>query len=160
MAAFFEKMQRSTRVSDDGSIPGYLRTHPVTTERIADAQNRAASMPYKQHLDNPEFQLVRAKVRAEAGEPRDAVAHFESSLRDGRYASEAAAHYGLATALLRARKLREAEAEVARLRAAGGSDPMIETLAARVQQALGDNAAAAAILADARARFPYSRPVL
>src|SRR6266850_445605 len=44
MAAFFEKMQRSTRISDDGSVPGYLRTHPVTTERIADAQNKAASL--------------------------------------------------------------------------------------------------------------------
>src|SRR2546427_688255 len=68
MAVFFEKMQRSARVSDDGSIPGYLRTHPVTTERIADAQNRAASMPYRQHLDSQEFQLVRAKLRADAGE--------------------------------------------------------------------------------------------
>src|SRR5205823_1294781 len=64
MAAFFEKLQRSTRVSDDGSLPGYLRSHPVTTERIADAQNKAAAMPYRQHLDSPEFQLVRAKLRA------------------------------------------------------------------------------------------------
>lgn len=160
MAVFFEKMQRSARVSDDGSIPGYLRTHPVTTERIADAQNRAASMPYRQHLDSQEFQLVRAKLRADAGEARDAVEHFESSIREQRYASEAAAHYGLASALLRARRAREADAEVRRLRAAGGSDPMIETLAARVKQALGEPAAAAALLAEARARYPYSNPVL
>ena len=33
-------------------MPGYLRTHPVTTERIADAQNRAAALPYKQHPDS------------------------------------------------------------------------------------------------------------
>src|SRR5438034_639092 len=114
MAVFFEKMQRSARVSDDGSIPGYLRTHPVTTERIADAQNRAASMPYRQHLDSQEFQLVRAKLRADAGEARDAVEHFESSIREQRYASEAAAHYGLASALLRARRAREADAEIGR----------------------------------------------
>ena len=37
---------------------------------------------------------------------------------------------------------------------------MIETLAARVRQALGDNEGAAALLAQARARYPYSRPVL
>src|SRR5882672_9587947 len=160
MAVFFEKMQRSARVSDDGSVPGYLRTHPVTTERIADAQNRAASMPYRQHLDSQEFQLVRAKLRADAGEARDAVEHFDSSIREKRYASEAAAHYGLASALLRARRAREADAEVERLHAAGGSDPMIETLAARVKQALGEPAAAAALLAAARVRHPYSNPVL
>jgi len=44
---------------------------------------------------------VRAKLRADAGEARDAVEHFDSSIREKRYASEAAAHYGLASALLR-----------------------------------------------------------
>jgi predicted Zn-dependent protease len=160
MALFFEKMQRAARIGDDGTVPGYLRTHPMTGERIADAQNRAATLPYKQHLDNPDFQMVRAKLRADVGDAREAVTHFESSLRDGRYASEAAARYGLANAELRARRAREADAEVARLRKSGAAGPMIETLAARVKQALGDNEGAAALLAQARARYPYSRPIL
>jgi predicted Zn-dependent protease len=160
MAVFFEKMQRSQRVSDDGTVPGYLRTHPITVERIADAQNKAASIPYRQHLDSAEFHLLRAKLRAESGDPRDALAHFEASVRDGRYASEAAARYGLASALLRARKAREADAELRRLRATGVSGAMIETLAARVKQALGDHVGAATLLAGARARYPHSRPVL
>jgi beta-barrel assembly-enhancing protease len=160
MAVFFEKLQRATRIVDDGSVPGYLRSHPVTTERIADAQNKSANMPYRQHLDSVEFHLVRAKLRSEAGEARDAVAHFEGAVRDKRYASEAAARYGLTNALLRARQPREAEAELARLRAAGAVGPMIETLAARVKRALGDNAGAAALLAQARGLYPHSRPIL
>ena len=160
MAAFFEKMQKSTRVSDDGSVPGYLRTHPVTFERIADAQNKAAAMPYKQHLDSPEFQLVRAKLRAENGEPRDAVTYFESALRDGRYASEAATHYGLANALLRARRARDAEAEAAKARSSGATGPMIESLAARIKQGEGDAPGALALLKSARVRYPYSTSLL
>jgi predicted Zn-dependent protease len=160
MAVFFEKLQRSSRVSDDGSVPGYMRSHPVTSERIADVQNKAANYPYRQHVDSPEFYLVRAKLRAETGEPREAVAHFQGSVRDERYASQAAARYGLTAALLRAGRPRDADAELARLRAAGASGPMIETLAARVKRALGDNAGAAALLAGARERFPYSRPLL
>src|SRR5688572_15812715 len=160
MGTFFEKMQRGTRISDDGTLPGYLRTHPINTERIADAQNRAGSLPYKQHLDSPEFQLVRAKLRAESGDARDAVAHFEATVRDRRYASEAAARYGLAASLLRAKRAKEADAEVARLRAAGGAGPMVESLAARVKHAAGERAAAAALLADAHARYPNSRPLL
>jgi len=160
MASFFEKMQRASRVADDGTMPGYLRTHPVTFERIADAQNRAASLPYKQHPDSPEFQLIRAKLRAEQGDARDAVRYFDAVVRDGRYASEAAARYGLASALLRASRARDADAEVTRLRATGITGPMIETLAARVKQGLGDQERAAAMLAQARTRYPYSKALL
>ena len=160
MAAFFEKMQRATRITDDGTMPGYLRTHPITVERIADAQNRAASLPYKQHPDSLEFHLVRAKLRAEQGDARDAVAYFDAIVREGRYASEAGARYGLATALLRARRAREADAEVARLRKSGAQDPMIETLAARVKQGLGEHERAATLLSDARKRYPYSRALV
>jgi beta-barrel assembly-enhancing protease len=160
MAAFFEKMQRSQRVADDGTLPGYLRTHPVTTERIADAQNKVAGLPYKQHLDSPEFHLVRAKLRAESGDAQEAAAYFERAVREGRYANEAAARYGLVSALLRARRAQAAEAEMTRLRATGASGPMLDTLQARVRQALNDQAGAEKLLAQARARYPYSRPLL
>jgi len=157
MAAFFEKMQRSNRVSEDSTMPGYFRTHPVTSERIADVQNKAATMPYRQHPDAPEFQLVRAKIRADAGDPRDAVASFEAMLREHRYVSEAAARYGLATALLRAEKAPQAKAQLERLRTLGASSPMIEMLDARIKHASRDTAAAAEVLAKARERYPYSR---
>jgi len=160
MAGFFEKLQRANRIGDDGTVPGYLRTHPLTTERIADAQNKAAGLPYRQHLDSAEFRFARARLRAEQGDAREAVQHFESLLRDGRYANEAAARYGLATALLRARRAKEADAEIARLRKVGGVGPMVETLAARIRQGAGDAAGATALLATARARYPYSRPLL
>jgi len=159
MAAFFQKMERSTRLADDSTVPGYFRTHPLTPERIANAENRAAALPYRQHPDSPEFQLVRAKLRADVGEPDSAVRYFQDALRDGRFASETAAHYGLASALLRAKRAPEADGEVARLRSLGAADPMVETLAARVKEARGDHAAAMALLEQARAKYAYSRPV-
>ena len=160
MGSFFEKMQRGSRLADDGSMPGYLRTHPITTERIADAQNRSASQPYKQHLDSPEFHLVRAKLRAEQGDARGALEFFQGLVRDQRYASEPAARYGLASALLRAKRPKEADAEMARVRAAGASGPMVESLAARIKLSLGDKGGAVALLSEAHARYPNSRPLL
>jgi predicted Zn-dependent protease len=160
MASFFEKMQRAQRVVEDSTLPGYLRTHPVSTERIADAQNKVAGLPYKQHLDSAEFHLVRAKLRAEAGDPQDAVAHFERAVKEARYANEAAARYGLVSALLRVRRAEDANAEMARLRATGAAAPMIDTLEARVKQALNDQGGAEKLLAESRVRYPYSRPVL
>jgi predicted Zn-dependent protease len=160
MAVFFEKMQRSQRVSDDGTVPGYLRTHPVTTERIADAQNRVASLPYKQHPDSNEFHLIRAKLRAETGDAQDTVTLFERAVSEKRYANEAAARYGLVSALLRARRAKAADTEMAKLRATGIASPMVDALEARVRQANNDVAGAGKVLAQARARYPASRSLL
>ena len=40
----FEKLQQASRLNDNGSFP-YLRSHPMTTERIADAQARQQLLP-------------------------------------------------------------------------------------------------------------------
>jgi predicted Zn-dependent protease len=160
MPSFFEKMQRFSRLTDDGRVPGYLRTHPVTTERIADSQNRAASEPYRQHQDSLEYHLVRAKLRVEADEARDSVAYFANLLREGRHVSEPGVRYGLAAARLRSGDAKGAEAELARLRAARVESPMLETLSARVKFAQGDAPGAMAVLKAALTRYPSRRPVL
>ena len=160
MPAFFEKLQRFTRVSDDGSAPGYLRSHPLTADRVADAQNRAQHAPYHQHADSLHFHLVRAKLRAEATDPREAVSFFRAILQDRRFANETAAHYGMTVALLRNRQVPEAKAEIVKLRAGAIKDPMIEALAARVMLAAGESAAAIALVKEAAARYPYYRPLV
>ena len=157
MATFFERMQRANRVSEDSTMPGYFRTHPITSERIADVQNKAASMPYRQHLDTPEFQLVRAKLRAEQGDAREAVSYFQSALREHRYSNEAAARLGFAYALLRTDRIPEARAEVSRVRALGAASPMIEMLDARAKHAAKDLKGATELLGKARERYPAWR---
>ena len=160
MAVFFEKLQRSTRIVDSGQVPGYLRSHPVTTERIADAQARAESVPYRQRADSIEYHLVRAKVRAEAADPQDAIKQFREAVNDRRYANEPGARYGLAIAYLRAKDPKRAEAEVARLRADKVASPMIDLLAARIRLALDDAPGALAMFRAALVRYPYRRSIL
>ena len=160
MGTFFEKLQRYTRMMDSGSVPSYLRSHPVTTERISEAQDRAEKLPFKQHTDSLEYHLVRAKVRAEAIGPQDAVKMFRDAVSDRRFANEPGARYGLAVALMRAGEPKRAEVEIARLRADKVASPMVDTLAARARLALGDQAGALALLKAALARQPNRRPIL
>jgi predicted Zn-dependent protease len=160
MAEFFEKMQRYTRLQDSGAVPSYLRSHPVSTERISDAQARAASMPYRQRADSLEYHLVRAKLRAEAGEARDALRVFTDAVNDRRFANEPGARYGLAVAYLRAKDPKRADAEIAHLRADKVASPMVETLAARARMEQGDAAGALAVLKAATQRYPYRRSIL
>ena len=141
MPLFFERLQRATRTYDS-SAPSYLRTHPLTTERIADMHNRADSAPYRLVADSIDFQLLRAKIRATTDEPKAALSFFKESVGERKFSNEAAARYGLATALLRTQQYPEANAEVRKLRAMLPSNPIVETLAGRVLVASGDLAGA------------------
>jgi len=133
MATFFERLQRATRVYEGGA-PAYLRTHPLTFERIADVQNRVDALPYRQVPDSLEFQLIRAKLRAETQPPRDAVQWFEQSLAERKFLSEVASRYGLAVGLARAGEHARAKKELAAARKlAGQSSPVFDTLDCRIR---------------------------
>ena len=158
MGTFFERMQKASRLYENNA-PAYLRTHPLTSERIADMQNRAQNVVYKQSPDSVEFHLVRARLLAEQGSPRDAVAHFDELVREHRYANEAGARYGLASAELRVKDFRRAESETEAVRKLLGPHPMVELLMARIRLGDGNPAGARDVLRSALSRFPNSRPL-
>ena len=159
MPAFFERLQKFGRVYDNNA-PAYLRTHPLTTERIADVENRVASLPYKQVKSSLEFQLLRAKLRAMQGDPEQAVAYFAESLKDKKYESEPGARYGHAYALMRFRQYGRAEQELTTLRNSIKSSPVVETLAANIKVANGQLATALDIYRSALKRFPQHRALV
>jgi predicted Zn-dependent protease len=159
MASFFERMQKFGRLYENNA-PGYLRTHPLTVERISDMENRVLRAQYRQVADTIEFQLVRAKLRAGLGDPRDAVTDFEGQLRERKYLSEASARYGLAVAQMRARNYAAVEREVAELRRLKASSPMLDTLATDVRKAKGDLDGALKLYREARIRHPRNKALL
>ena len=132
MSSFFGKLQRTNRLYDT-SAPAYLRTHPLTSERIADMESRTESTPYLQVADSLDFELVRARLRVLEGTPQQAVKTFQAQLQDKRYSQPAAAHYGLALAFLRARNYVGAESEFQKLDTQlKVRSPLVASLAGRV----------------------------
>ncbi len=116
MPVFFHRLGKANRVYANTEIPEFLRTHPITTNRIADARNRSESYPYRQYPDSAEYHLSRAILREQDFKnPNEAVTFFRSSLADGRYRNEEAQRYGYVRALLRARKYPQAKQELAKL---------------------------------------------
>ena len=157
MSTFFERLQRATRIQEGGA-PSYLRTHPLTFERIGDIQNRVERMPYRQVADGLDFHLVRAKLKAEQDAPREALAFFEISLKERKFLSEPAARYGLVASLLRLRDFGRARVELDLLRKT--AHPMIEHLACRFHEAAGDALLALRCLEQARKLYPGQRALL
>ena len=59
----FEKLQKASRINDDGSYP-YLRTHPLTQERIADMRGRVPTAPVATVDRQHALMAARARVLA------------------------------------------------------------------------------------------------
>jgi predicted Zn-dependent protease len=132
MASFMERLQRATRANDSGKTPGYLRTHPITSERIAETLDRVQDKPYRQVKDSVEFHFVRALAKSYQGEDRAAVAHFELALKERKFNHEGATRYGLVAALLRGQNYARAERELKLLEQSHPKHPMIEALAGQL----------------------------
>jgi predicted Zn-dependent protease len=160
MPAFFERMGKANRYYDIKELPEFLRTHPVTTSRIADSRNRAESYPYKQYPDSYEYHLLRATIRErQFKNPNEAVQFFQSSLAEGRYRNEEGQRYGLVRALIRARKFQRARGELDKLLRKHPSRIHYLVLEADLLRKSGQPKKGLRVLKDALALYPDNYPI-
>ncbi|GAB3243276.1 M48 family metalloprotease [Chitinimonas naiadis] len=159
MPTFFDRMQKYYRNVDNGAF-AFLRTHPVTGERISDSEARAAQQPYKQWADSMDYLMVREKARTLQLGSRNAMEYYRGTTEQKKYANEAAQQYGYAFAYSQAGKYDEAwqRVELAR-KALPAGHPMLESLAGTVRLKQAKYAEASEIFAAAQARYP-SAPAL
>lgn len=160
MPEFLDRLQKATRLLE-GNAPNYLRTHPITSDRIADIENRVSGQPYRLLPDSLSFQLVRAKLVAAQKNAADAIAYFSDALNtQKKHGNSIAQRYGLVISLLRNNEIGRATQELAALRKQAGSNPMIETLAGQVKRATKNDADALAFYRVAVQNFPQHRALI
>ena len=125
----FEKLQNASRINDNGAFP-YLRSHPLTTQRIADMQSRQhmeapAAGPVPLVMDHAML-AARARVLSKPGadvyrlwvaEPQT---HAFTTMEPAR---QAASLYAAAHASLQQREFDRARTLVARLAELTRNDP-------------------------------------
>jgi predicted Zn-dependent protease len=157
MPSFFERLQKNSRLYENNA-PAYLRTHPLTGERITEMESRVASMPYRQVPDSLDFQLVRAKLKVGRMASREVVEEFERAAR--ATPPTVAAQYGLVRAYLSTKRLADADRAMADLRKQRVVSAMIDGLEGDLRLAHDDPAGAAKVFAQARVRFPQSRRLI
>ncbi|HUL40775.1 MAG TPA: M48 family metalloprotease [Burkholderiales bacterium] len=159
MPAFFERLQKATRFVE-GNAPSYLRTHPLTAERIADMENRAQSVPYRQVPPSQDFQFIRARLQAQETPPQDGITFFETNLQEKRYVMESSQRFGLAVAFMRAKNYERADQELSQVRKMAQPSPLIELVAGQIKLGEGKNADTVAIYEAALKNYPEYRPLV
>jgi predicted Zn-dependent protease len=120
--SMFEKLQQAARLNDNGAFP-YLRSHPMTTERIADAQARQQLLPAKTPTPpnvTHAMMAARAQVLTNPGVDvlRALSAQADSSVtKQAPLARQAGALYGAVMAEMRQSEVKKAQQHLTQLQA-------------------------------------------
>ncbi|MDQ5920621.1 MAG: beta-barrel assembly-enhancing protease [Pseudomonadota bacterium] len=97
MPEFFQRLKDNDKFNDNEAY-AFLRTHPVTSERLSEAIERANQLKVKMRPDSVSFLLIREKCRVRQIGVIAALAFYNQSIKSKRYVSLDAQYYGLAWA--------------------------------------------------------------
>lgn len=171
MINFFGRLQQASRNYTDNAPP-YLRSHPMTTERIADIEARTRDQRYRQHADSLDFPLIQARVKVlQDPSPQgliNATEAFERQLQQNSRTSVIAGKYGLAYVALKQGNANKAQSMLDEARAAlnngspGAKNAVLSSLAIDVKLAANEANQTKDALAEAdlaRTQFPLSRGI-
>jgi len=128
---FFSTLQKFNNFSA-GAAPAFLRTHPITSDRISDIQDRLKDYKYFQKKNKFEFYLIKSKLKAFTLNKNDVIDIFKNEIKMKRYLNEASAHYGLAYSYLRKNNISKARETFSMLESMKLESPLIVELNANI----------------------------
>ncbi len=99
MPTFFETMSRRAG-SSEINIPEMLRTHPVTSTRIAETKERAAQLNVKPEPDSMSYALMRERLRVLSTPAGEDAREYYAAIIGNEPDATSAQVYGRALALM------------------------------------------------------------
>jgi predicted Zn-dependent protease len=160
MTEFFETLMKASGAGG-GQVPEFLRTHPLSQNRIAEAAARAESLERPdQRRDTLSFQLMKVRIQAEYSDQPGRLHDLWRQREPSDDANLAAAReYGLAVLELRLDQPETARERLDELYANAPDNLHYGLALARALQATGDGEEALATWRDTSALHPDSYPV-
>ncbi len=158
MPDFFWTMQQRSGGAGR-NIPDLLRTHPVTTERIAETRDRATRLERPRTPDSTSYALIRDRLQLETVSQESDLKDLFPAARSADYPSTDAEQYGRALALMRSGSAEEAVAALEALRDRRPDVTLFHTALGQAQLAAGRVEASRETLENAMRLFPRNVPV-
>ena len=151
----FEKLQQAARLNDNGSFP-YLRSHPMTSERIADAQARQQLMPAKKPIVlTPTHSMLAARAKVLSKPSPELLRSLSAqanaaSMTNATKAQQAGILYAAVMAEIKQRNFSAARQFLSRLQGLNGLDAhalrIVRLLTAELATTSGDPTQAVQVL--------------
>jgi predicted Zn-dependent protease len=163
MAQMFEKLDLANRINDTNGFP-YLRTHPLTSDRITEARTRVLAAPMPPLEPSLLHAVMQARARVLMDNGPQALARLSGESSSPVVAERIAARAAGAMAAARLKDLPRAERLAAEARAMAAALPVRDARAERtlalvhaeIRQAAGDTRGALALLDSLAPAMPRS----
>lgn len=161
MVDFFSLLERRNAL-DGGTPPEYLSTHPLSSNRVAEARNRAQALASsEQRDDSTTFQLARVRLRVlTASDVTTLRAAVDRQLETAQGAQHHTLAYTAALLAHRTGDYHRAAALLDELRELAPDNIFHNILSARNAFALGNSAEGRAQFEQLRELYPSNVPVL
>lgn len=160
MAEFFEILMRQEMGAIDAA-PEYLRTHPLSSNRVAEARSRARGLERDgMRADSLDFQIMRARLRAlGARDPAVQLRRWSEQGEADDRRRETARQYGMALLEIEEGRPGAAAERIAELRRSDRDNLHLLLAAADAARAMGERDRAAEFYREAADLHPSSWPV-
>lgn len=159
MPLFFDRMRRASMAPENPQFE-FLRTHPMTTSRIADTRNRAEQYPQGKYQESLNYALIKARLRVLAEKnPQRSKAYFAARMEREAPRPGAATRYGYALALLKTGDYAQASKLTAQLAQEDPDRIAYQIHLARIKMAAGHTEEAFTIFRDNLALYPNNKPL-
>ena len=161
MTEFFEILMQSAGPGGD-QVPEFLRTHPLSQNRIAESASRAASLKKSdQRRDSLEFHLMQARLGVLTSDrPSERYERRRHEPAPQNATAAAARRYEQGLLALRLERPAEALEQFNELHASAPENLHYGLARARAEHALGRGDAALETWRDMQALYPASYPVV
>ena len=104
---FFKTLQKFNEFVS-GTAPSFLRTNPITVDRISNIQNRIKDYSFIQRANSLDFYLTKSKLKVVVGDINTLSSNFERKIATKTYFNRIAELYGLTYAYLSEKRNNEA----------------------------------------------------
>jgi len=159
MPSFFETLARKSGPLASRA-PEFLRTHPVTVNRIAETRARARDYPVADNTDALGFTLTRARLKLLGSRtPEAALEYFLGERENPDKAGKLGVEYGIALSYLELGRVAAAREAFETLLASNESVIHFHTALAATQLAQNDRNGAFATYEHAMRLFPRNLPL-
>lgn len=159
MSSFFETLARQSGPLAS-QAPEFLRTHPVTVNRIAESRERAEQYPRQDVADATGYSLTRARlIMLGSPTPEVAMQRFKAEMDNPARVADVGTEYGLALVDLQLGRFAQAEESFEGLVAKNPSTIPFHSGLAMAQMGMGREADAFRTYEKAMALFPRNVPL-